>query len=514
MNSSTGTLRFTVAEKTRLAFPAILSGWVLNIVLMINSYFVFIPGAGKSLSFTVGCLGIFLIILMHLLTFGSLKNYPILKWAISLLNGILLGSLLLLSLNFRVSYIYLAILVMINTIVTGRWPTYLMALAAVVSFQLPVLAGISRFNLSDSALIILAVSLMSIAISEPVTYLHFTLATRDRRIEVLNKIARSLSSSIEIHQVLSLVSSAIQNTLDADTYYVGLLQPDGIHLELFYDDGEFFPPTKLDLNNTLAGWIVTHQQSLLLKNLQKETPALGFLPSVVGQPHQSKSWMGTLLESGNKILGIVAVASYRLHAFSPADLELLENFAQQASMAIDNAVHHSEVELQSKSDSLTGALNHSHFLKELEEQAIDCQVSRQQISLVMLDIDHFKQYNDTYGHLVGDEVLTQLTRVIRLHIKSTDLLGRWGGEEFVIALLHTRAGQANLVAERIRQSLNQINLSGRQGQKIPAPTVSQGFAIYPDEANEIFALIDLADQRLYVAKERGRDQVEPNLLVR
>jgi K+-sensing histidine kinase KdpD len=201
----------------------------------------------------IGCLGVFLVILMHLLTYGSLKSYPILKWLVSAFNGFLLGSLLLLSLNFRVTYIYLAILVAINTIVTGRWPTYLLALAAILSFQLPVLAGAAPFNLSDSVLIVLAVSLTTIAISEPVTYLQFILSRRDRRIEVLNNIARSLPSSLEIHQVLSLVSSAIQNSLDDDTYYVGLLRPDGIQLELFYDDGEFFAPTKLSLENTLAG---------------------------------------------------------------------------------------------------------------------------------------------------------------------------------------------------------------------------------------------------------------------
>jgi diguanylate cyclase (GGDEF)-like protein len=107
-------------------------------------------------------------------------------------------------------------------------------------------------------------------------------------------------------------------------------------------------------------------------------------------------------------------------------------------------------------------------------------------------------------------VLIQLTKTIRSHIKNTDLVGRWGGEEFVIALMNTKYGQANLVAERIRQTLSEISLTGRNSLPIPAPTVSQGIAIYPDEADEIFALIDLADQRLYVAKSRGRDQVEPN----
>jgi diguanylate cyclase (GGDEF)-like protein len=495
-----------MAEKTRLALPAILSGLALNIVLIANSFFPFISGGEKSLSLFIGGMGILLTFLMYFLVNGFIRHFSVLKWAIGVFNGILAGGLLLLSLNFRISYIYLAVLVMINTIIAGRWPTYAMALVTLVLFQLPVFAGLSPFNLSDSLLNMLAISLIAALINESVNNLQIIVATRAHRTEVLNKIAHSFSSSLEIHQVLSLVSSAIQNTLHADTYYVGLLQQDCIQLELFYDDGEFFPPASLDLDGTLAGWIINHRKSLFLKDVLKETPALGFTPSIIGKPHHSKSWMGTILEAGSKVLGMVAVASYRQNAFNQADLELLENFAQLAAMAIDNAIHHSEVERQSKLDSLTGALNHSNFLQELQENAIHCQASQQKFSLIMLDIDHFKQYNDNYGHLVGDEVLIQLTKTIRSHIKNTDLVGRWGGEEFVIALINTKDGQANLVAERIRQTLSQINLTGRNGLAIPAPTVSQGIAIYPDEADEIFALIDLADQRLYVAKSRGRDR--------
>jgi diguanylate cyclase (GGDEF)-like protein len=509
MNRKTGNSRFTVVEKTRLAIPAILSGLVINFVLITNSFFPFIEGIEKSFDLIVGSLGVFLTVVMVFLVKRFNRRFTVLKWMISLINGILLGCLLLLSLNIIIFMIYLAVLVTINTIITGRWPTYMMSLVTVAIFQLLPLASLAQVNPPDRLLIILALSLITILICESVGRLQIIIAMRTQRIEVMNKIAHSLSSSLEINQVLSLVSSAIQNTLDADTYYVGLLNQDCIQLELFYDDGEFFPPTRLELTDTLAGWIISNKQSLFLRDVQKETPRLGFKPTTIGQPHHSKSWMGTILESGNKVLGMVAVASYRQRAFNPVDLELLENFAQQASMAIDNAVHHSEVELKSKLDSLTGALNHSHFLTELQEAAIDSQVSQQKISLIMLDIDHFKQYNDTYGHLVGDEVLVQLTMAIRSHIKCTDLLGRWGGEEFVIAILHAKGGQASLVAERIRQTLNEIDLIGRDGQSIPAPTVSQGIAVFPDEAAEIFPLIDLADQRLYLAKSRGRDQVEP-----
>jgi diguanylate cyclase (GGDEF)-like protein len=126
----------------------------------------------------------------------------------------------------------------------------------------------------------------------------------------------------------------------------------------------------------------------------------------------------------------------------------------------------------------------------------------------MLDIDYFKQYNDTFGHLIGDEVLISLCDVIRSHIKNTDAVGRWGGEEFCISLPNTDGGQALQVAERIRETMASLKVKNAEQMTIPIPTVSQGIAIYPAETEDITKLIDLADTRLYIAKKRGRDQVE------
>ncbi len=133
------------------------------------------------------------------------------------------------------------------------------------------------------------------------------------------------------------------------------------------------------------------------------------------------------------------------------------------------------------------------------------------LSLIMLDIDHFKLYNDNYGHLIGDQVLFLLTEIIQKHIKSTDLVGRWGGEEFVIALPNTNGVQAFGVAQRIQVSMNALTLTDREDNPIPAPSVSQGIAVLPKETTSIYTLIDLADQRLYIAKERGRNQIDPLL---
>jgi diguanylate cyclase (GGDEF)-like protein len=127
----------------------------------------------------------------------------------------------------------------------------------------------------------------------------------------------------------------------------------------------------------------------------------------------------------------------------------------------------------------------------------------------MLDIDFFKQYNDTYGHLVGDEVLTTLCDVVRSHIKNTDAIGRWGGEEFAIALPYTDGKKAMIVAERIRETMASLKLNNEKHGELPVPTISMGIAVFPAETNDIIKLIDLADNRLYIAKKRGRDQVEP-----
>jgi diguanylate cyclase (GGDEF)-like protein len=127
----------------------------------------------------------------------------------------------------------------------------------------------------------------------------------------------------------------------------------------------------------------------------------------------------------------------------------------------------------------------------------------------MLDIDFFKQYNDTHGHLVGDKILHALCTAIKNNIKQSDSVGRWGGEEFVIALVGANGDQAIHVAERIGETLSKLRVEDRDQKTVAVPTVSQGIAVFPLEETDIYRLIDLADKRLYIAKARGRNQVEP-----
>jgi len=170
------------------------------------------------------------------------------------------------------------------------------------------------------------------------------------------------------------------------------------------------------------------------------------------------------------------------------------------------------VEEQSRLDSLTGTYNHRYFLKALHEHVDNVKIGNQVISLIMLDIDLFKRYNDSFGHQVGDLVLTELCKTIQENIKKGDFVGRWGGEEFAIALPGARGDEAYQVAKRIQKTMQDLVFSHPKYEKIPAPTVSQGISVFPDETDELDRFIYLADQRLYKAKERGRNQIEPDPL--
>jgi len=204
----------------------------------------------------------------------------------------------------------------------------------------------------------------------------------------------------------------------------------------------------------------------------------------MGKEKTSLSWLGVPLKAEN-VTGIIELGSYEPNAFDRADMEMLSNLAQHVTLALNNTIQHAQVEEQARLDSLTGVYNHGYFLKKLSEQAEESYSTYTPLSLIMLDIDYFKLYNDTYGHLVGDQILNTLCSAIKQHIKQADAVGRWGGEEFIISLPGATGVQALLVAQRIGETMASLQVVDRDQKTIPVPTVSQGIAVYPSEADEI-----------------------------
>ena len=392
------------------------------------------------------------------------------------------------------------------SILSGRGPTYLLITVSEVSYIL--LHRISLIDYPDWTIHLIPL-IASVVITE--TILQLRQATQDHihRLETINMFSQQINSSLETKQVLTLLNATLQKAIAADSYYVGLADNGTIRLNLFYDDGEYFTDVAIPMDNTLSGWVIKNQSTLFLPDSRKKNAIADIQKNIIGKNKASLSWVGVPMKTEH-INGLLAVASYKANTFTQTDMELLSNMAQLAALALDNTVHHKQVEMQSRLDSLTGTYNHRYFLKALQELIDTAYLEKRVISLIMLDIDFFKSYNDTFGHQVGDMVLTNLCETIQHNIKKGDFVGRWGGEEFVIALPGAEGNEAHQVAKRIQKTMQSLILSHPKYEKIPAPTVSQGISFFPDEANEIDRFIYLADQRLYKAKGRGRNQIEPD----
>jgi diguanylate cyclase (GGDEF)-like protein len=167
---------------------------------------------------------------------------------------------------------------------------------------------------------------------------------------------------------------------------------------------------------------------------------------------------------------------------------------------------HDRLESESIRDSMTGCYNHRKFINDFHFEMGRTRRYQHPLTLLMLDIDHFKTVNDTHGHPAGDEVLRVLTREISGHLRETDALYRYGGEEFAILLTETDGPGARLVAERLRALIEKMTVRISDDTSLSI-TVSIGIAYYPDDAGDEDSLLKVTDQALYRAKTNGRNRV-------
>ncbi|TBR16261.1 GGDEF domain-containing protein [bacterium] len=179
--------------------------------------------------------------------------------------------------------------------------------------------------------------------------------------------------------------------------------------------------------------------------------------------------------------------------------------AQQFILGLKRAVLYQRIQELAITDSLTGVHTRKHYLSRLEEEINYSKKTNQSFSFLMLDIDHFKKYNDLYGHLVGDAILKQVSKIIKDSLRQVDSVGRYGGEEFSVVLTQTDKNGAKFAAERIRQSVEEkiINVYDEE-LKV---TISIGVSIFPEDSKDSQGLIEAGDAALYQAKQTGRNRV-------
>lgn len=195
-------------------------------------------------------------------------------------------------------------------------------------------------------------------------------------------------------------------------------------------------------------------------------------------------------------------------AFNEMSARLQQSYQDLVKLSHDNhslSLINNELNKQAVTDSLTGLFNHRFFHDTLDNEIKRSETFQLSFTVAIIDIDNFKQVNDTYGHLAGDEVLRKVAQVIRENVRQSDIPARYGGEEFGVLFYHAGKEKALIITERIRQSVEDL-LVKTGGVEIGV-TVSIGLAEYPREASNKNTLIQEADARLYAAKRAGKNRV-------
>lgn len=201
-----------------------------------------------------------------------------------------------------------------------------------------------------------------------------------------------------------------------------------------------------------------------------------------------------------KIIGYLSVSGLRLE-----DQDKFHILGQQFLLGIKRAFFYQRVQELTITDTLTDTFNRRYFLERLNEELKRSSNFNYHFSLLMCDIDHFKYFNDHYGHLVGDALLKEVSGVFKGAIRQVDFIGRYGGEELAVVFVETDEQQALLAAERIRQTVESRKI--RIYDEELKITTSIGIASFPDGGSDAQTLIEQADSALYLAKEKGRNKV-------
>ncbi|HWC29742.1 MAG TPA: sensor domain-containing diguanylate cyclase [Dehalococcoidia bacterium] len=210
---------------------------------------------------------------------------------------------------------------------------------------------------------------------------------------------------------------------------------------------------------------------------------------------------------GARVVGLLNCWSTKSNAFNDEDQRILEMMASQVATAVVAADTTDTSERRAHHDALTGLPNRLQLAEDLAGELATSHLGERRGVVAMVDIDHFKRFNDDYGHSVGDVTLQKVASLLQNCIRNMDRIYRYGGEEFVVIFMDATLGEAEALAERLRKATETTPFSGSSLEPVGPVTISIGLAARPEQGTEIEALIDLADKAMYEAKESGRNRV-------
>ncbi|GEM_PF-1217809 len=318
--------------------------------------------------------------------------------------------------------------------------------------------------------------------------------------DVLN-IDQSISSILDLNQLVDFVIQKATEMLGAQRCSLMLLDKETQELLIKGAKGldeKIILETRIKVGDSIAGLVARDFKPLLVRDIETDD-----IIARKNRPfYKSRSFLSVPIELHDEIVGVVNITDKGPRGdgvFTETDLKILNMIVHQAAIAIENANHCRELEYLSTTDSLTGVNNHRHFVLTLKSEVERSRRYANPACLLMFDVDDFKAYNDSYGHLEGDQVLKEISRVVKINLRTVDVLCRYAGDEFAVILPETSIVQAEAIAEKIKRAIAQTEFKR-------AVTLSMGIAAY-HQNNDGHDLILKTDQALYQAKKEGKDKI-------
>jgi len=329
-------------------------------------------------------------------------------------------------------------------------------------------------------------------------------------VSILYNISQAVNFIDDLKRLLQVVLSKALTTLEAEKGSLMLYDYSENSLQVKVVYGLADKKTEDNINSGLiecakikagegvAGTVFLDKKAIIT-NLGSADPRFAQKNTLTN----TQSLLCVPLIAKGEAIGVINISNKKFgKLFNQRDLEFMSSLANQAAIAIDNAKLY---ELATK-DGLTKLYIYRHFYTLLENEIRRCARYKHNMSILMIDIDDFKPINDTFGHLVGDQILREISNEIAQTVRKIDVPARYGGEEFAVILPETSKEEAVIIAERLRKNISKIRVLAGENKEVTA-TASFGISQYPQDGLDAKTLIGSADSALYYSKKEGKNSV-------
>ena len=327
-------------------------------------------------------------------------------------------------------------------------------------------------------------------------------------VAVFQELGKALTSSLQLDQVLRTIMEKIDEFLRPDNWSLLLLDEE--KQELYFElavgkASQALRDVRIKMGQGIAGWVAQHGETVVVPDTSKDTRFFAKVDEKTKT--ETQSIVAVPVRFRDTCLGVIELINCMgPEGFDPRDLKLLEALSDFAAIALENARHVKKIHELTIRDDCTTLYNARHMSFILETEIYRSQRYNYEFSLVFIDLDHFKQVNDTHGHLVGSRLLAEIGNALKAHCRLIDFAFRYGGDEFVLLLPQTSKDNALNVARRLHKLIRETVWLEQEELRIRL-TPSLGVASYPVDSRTKEGLLHLADEAMYLVKNTNRDSV-------